>query len=758
MHPSMNGQRYPLSSLTGSMVNQQQQQQQQQQQVMGGSMYGRQSIAGGVPTFPPPQKQYQQQQQQSLPRQSIATTTSSSTYNTSALTMSAIGAPSINNNNPSVSSLHNSQYNNPVMPMSSSTTSRPSIIPSSTGVYSSTTTNMIQPQLVNNNLQPPRASLSSFSSLGVVVGQPAKISVGSLPSSMGQPLAPGKKSTTSIGGTGASRPTAGGTRQDARNVTDKAFQKQCIIKLVSFLTSHNYPSAITTKELMAPSAKDFYDITEFLFHHIDSTFKFTPTKKEDELIAFFKIIKYPVTINKRNLNPVGTQHNWPYILAALAWIADLIEYDIEVANVDHEIQGEEAFNNIYSNELIKSYTAFLCGDDVGSNAADNFLEDHFGANDNYLREESHAMLELQSKMRLEIESINNSPNNIEILKERKQLLENDKSNFEEYINELQVYKSTNEKIFGEHQIELLAREKEFKDLQQQKSNLEAIVSDQQSRSLDAKMIHQKHRQLQDDISKTKSEKKRLDQLCNEKNLEIAKLVKEIEELLQSYNVTATKLGLLSSNQKQSYQIDFNFDRSIQQPIINDLKLIKVRRKRRRKKRRKKRIFIFIYFFCLEKIKQYIEEQIEKKMSMEEENTIKENESKQLDDLLSDNKQQLKRSEQKLSNLENVSQREKDKNDKELKQYEKKFELKNRENEMLKEQTKKSSEEMQAVLEKTQQEYEKQKEDMERITNDLKFQILKFLEIATNHQSSVSSNVKNVLDHMKRSFEQLKEPR
>ena len=49
-------------------------------------------------------------------------------------------------------------------------------------------------------------------------------------------------------------------------------------------------------------------------------------KVEDDIPALYKRLRYPFQISKSALFAVGSPHTWPGLLAALAWLAELLSY------------------------------------------------------------------------------------------------------------------------------------------------------------------------------------------------------------------------------------------------------------------------------------------------------------------------------------------------------------------------------------------------------------------------------------------------
>lgn len=120
-----------------------------------------------------------------------------------------------------------------------------------------------------------------------------------------------------------------GPKQDPRPVGDKNFQGNCIRAIITYLSTHQYPAAVSPKTLTSPTAKEFTLIVQFLMQRFDPNMK-TFGKIEDDVPLFFKRLNYPFQISKSGLFAVGSPHSWPAVLAALTWLVELLNYNAKV--------------------------------------------------------------------------------------------------------------------------------------------------------------------------------------------------------------------------------------------------------------------------------------------------------------------------------------------------------------------------------------------------------------------------------------------
>ena len=164
-----------------------------------------------------------------------------------------------------------------------------------------------------------------------------------------------------------------GPKADPRPISDKNFQANCVRLIITYLSTHGYPAAVAPKTLASPTAKDFTMIVQFLFQQFDPNMK-AFGKIEDEVPLFFKRLNYPFQISKSALFAVGSPHSWPAVLAALAWLVELLNY-----NERTEEQGgaggvlggpgmledqEAATKKQFYEYICTSYRYFLSGDDL----------------------------------------------------------------------------------------------------------------------------------------------------------------------------------------------------------------------------------------------------------------------------------------------------------------------------------------------------------------------------------------------------------
>lgn len=167
-------------------------------------------------------------------------------------------------------------------------------------------------------LQPISASQANRMSLGPKTAAARKSSIGARRPSMDvrASIAAARRSTL-----------AGGPQKsvdDPRPLKDPQWRTGAIRRVIEFLVSNGYNATVSVKQLQAPSTKDFLQILQFLYTSLDPDFGFS-SKWEDEVIAVFRKLRYPFTINKSYLSALGAPHAWPHLLGALSWLVELLD-------------------------------------------------------------------------------------------------------------------------------------------------------------------------------------------------------------------------------------------------------------------------------------------------------------------------------------------------------------------------------------------------------------------------------------------------
>jgi kinetochore protein NDC80 len=186
-------------------------------------------------------------------------------------------------------------------------------------------------------------------------------------------------------------------------VTDKAFVAGCTQTLITYLATHGYDRPLSPKLLS--SNKEFGAVVAFLARRIDPGAAPLTGRVEEEVPALFKRLRYPFSIPKSALQAVGSPHTWPALVAALAWLVELLQYEEHASKATCSVfdtscgaaatagaradagavgpaalGGERAFFDFCA----ASYGAYISGDDAAVAALDEKLEAQYARHDDAL--------------------------------------------------------------------------------------------------------------------------------------------------------------------------------------------------------------------------------------------------------------------------------------------------------------------------------------------------------------------------------------
>ncbi|KAJ8601304.1 hypothetical protein CTAYLR_007225 [Chrysophaeum taylorii] len=145
------------------------------------------------------------------------------------------------------------------------------------------------------------------------------------------------------------------TMSEPRPIGDKAFTRASLARLSGFLRDAGF--AAPARSLQRPTSRDFEDVATFLFTRLDPTWKPAEHRKfEDDFVETFKALRYPFAISRTALAAVGTSHTWPPLLAALAWLVELVDASPVVPPRTEDHEG-------FYEHVGGAYALFLAGDD-----------------------------------------------------------------------------------------------------------------------------------------------------------------------------------------------------------------------------------------------------------------------------------------------------------------------------------------------------------------------------------------------------------
>jgi len=368
-------------------------------------------------------------------------------------------------------------------------------------------------------------------------------------------------------------PQAAGVPRDPRPLKDRSYQARIGQELLDYLVKYNFEMvmkhSLTQSIVKSPTQKDFNYMFQWLYHRIDPSHKFQKNI-DQEVPPILKQLRYPYekSITKSQIAAVGGQ-NWSTFLGLLHWMMQLAQmldgyacgrYDDACLDSGVDVSGDR----IIFDFLSKAYRDWLAmDDDAGDDDAERALAPHIEAmarafeesNSKYLSELE--MLEAENaRLQKEMEDLEKSTPNPEVLDKNFEIMEEDKVKFEEYNTSATMRCEKYEKKIQLGQEELDKLMEEFKEVEDERKGLQKAVDDLGISMQDIDRMTSERERLQKGIE---SASQRLDEVKKkvaEKEGEASRKLDELERMVDKYNTLAYQIGLIPSTAVNAKGIDY----------------------------------------------------------------------------------------------------------------------------------------------------------------------------------------------------------
>mmetsp|Transcript_33184 Transcript_33184/g.73361 ORF Transcript_33184/g.73361 Transcript_33184/m.73361 type:complete len:629 (+) Transcript_33184:314-2200(+) len=357
-----------------------------------------------------------------------------------------------------------------------------------------------------------------------------------------------------------------GPKQDPRPLNDKNFLNNCIRTVITYLSTHGFPAAVSPKTLASPTAKDFTLIVQFLFQRFDPNMK-TFGKIEDDVPMFFKRLNYPFQISKSALFAVGSPHSWPAVLAALTWLVELLVYNEKteesasggIGLVDEESKTKREFFEYIST----SYRFFLSGDDMRCQAVDEEMLSQVRERERAIVEQHNKVKEANAAVLAELERMRTEPSPLTVAKQRHEehLVDSDK--FEKLIENLQALKQSLQRKLAERQADLKAKQDAMAAAQTENEALRARVAAQPVNKADLQRMIMERTKQKEVLDSVISQCEEMERKVHQQEVQTVSELKVVEGNVVRYNQLAHRLKLVPASAKRAdgitYEMRINRD-------------------------------------------------------------------------------------------------------------------------------------------------------------------------------------------------------
>ncbi|XP_042886835.1 kinetochore protein NDC80 homolog isoform X2 [Penaeus japonicus] len=363
----------------------------------------------------------------------------------------------------------------------------------------------------------------------------------------------------------------GKARKEVRPITDSNFKSQCVDKILDFLVSGGYEHQLQRRTLLTPSTKDFANIFNFIYRHLDGQYNM-PNRFEEEIPRLLKLWKYPVQMSKSSFITVGSPHTWPSVLAMLAWLVDVVNMFNYINPVPI------AFPNDFDSDINLAKSRFTvlvelanCDDDTEKCEAQ--LEEYRHVLEQAQGVRAQDLLQIQEEdERLEdmVNNLSNGPERLQQLHHQYTQLVADSEKMSEYCRELQVHISA--KDGDRSQIESKLAELKAVRMQvfEEVSRLETL-KDQQALNVGELARFKNHaNEVATIISQLQAQGKDQDSQIWSLEMELGKAQSNLCESICAYNKLVRQLDLPEEFEISSADVSENIHHW-QTTLLDDLR-------------------------------------------------------------------------------------------------------------------------------------------------------------------------------------------
>ncbi|XP_024520662.1 kinetochore protein NDC80 homolog [Selaginella moellendorffii] len=361
------------------------------------------------------------------------------------------------------------------------------------------------------------------------------------PSLGGPPMPPGGHHRPSLSRQSmAFSSSKGASAQDPRNINDKSFQKEATAELIEYLTTHGFNSPISSK---LPSGKEIKDIIEFLFRQVDPHIVFG--KLEDDVPGFFRSLNYPFQISKSALYAAGSPHSWPGLLAALAWLVNLLTYEEKAREIKEGNGGgfgyEGSGDLIFFEYLSQAYNEFLCGNDEACAKLDADFRVQFEEEKAQLVQQAEELEKTVNDLQAKLHTFTSEPSPLAVLESKKADFLNDVAKFTTIISNFQSHKEASLKKMEEKREDLLALKTEASNIAEENEALRQRIGAQQLSVAGVEKMDKESQILETRLHAVSKAAQELQKEAWDKEVQSANMLREVEDVVITYNTGSARL-------------------------------------------------------------------------------------------------------------------------------------------------------------------------------------------------------------------------
>lgn len=358
-------------------------------------------------------------------------------------------------------------------------------------------------------------------------------------------------------------PIPAGVPRDPRPLKDRSYQAKVGQELLDYLTHNNFElemkHSLSQNMLKSPTQKDFNFVFQWLYHRIDPSYRFQKNI-DAEVPPILKQLRYPFekSITKSQIAAVGGQ-NWSSFLGMLHWMMqlaqmldryDIGDYDDACAEAGVDVSGDRIIFRFLSGAY-RDWLQVEDGDDEED--ADKLLVPHVESmaaefqRGNQRYAEEMTILEAENEaLKLKIEEAEKGAPDIAKLEKHFKILEDDKRKFEEWnstvSDKAQKYEARNKFLLEE----IDRTERELREAEQEKANLQESVDRQGITIEDIDRMNAERERLQKNVEATAVRLEEVKKKAAERDVEANRNLEELERVVDKYNSLCYQIALIPS--------------------------------------------------------------------------------------------------------------------------------------------------------------------------------------------------------------------
>lgn len=350
---------------------------------------------------------------------------------------------------------------------------------------------------------------------------------------------------------------AAGIKQDPRPISDKSFQGQCIRNLIGYLSTHGYDQPLTPKMLASPIKQDVTNIYHFLMRQVDPNLNpKTLGKLEDDVPALYKRLRYPFQMSKSALFAVGSPHTWPSVLAALAWLTELLQYQEKTDQVKGAAFDGQQPDFGFFQYAAESYSYFLAGDDQKCQDVEDKLAQEANEQQDAARAHIEALQQETADLKARMEQLQTGPTPLEAAQAKRADLLADKAKFLDHIAGLEARKQKVERRAQEQASDRASLREQLAACLQENEAVRQTVAEQAYDQHDVLRMNHERAKLEELLASAAAGREAHERGLSDQELHCERKLNDLDGALQVYHSAASRLQLIPASAKRAGGVQF----------------------------------------------------------------------------------------------------------------------------------------------------------------------------------------------------------